>query len=56
MNRLRIYCWCIIVGGFAFGLSDRWLAADLSSMGIALCFALLIVPLCPLIKEQNERK
>lgn len=50
MNILKLTCWLTIVAGFLFGMSDRWLQADLFSLGIAACFACLIVPLFPYLK------
>jgi hypothetical protein len=50
MNKLKLICWLLIVSGFLFGMSDRWLQADLNSLGIAAIFSVLVVPLNPLFK------
>ena len=50
MNTFKLVCWLLIIAGFVFGISDRWLQADLFSLGIAACFSLLVIPLCPWLK------
>ena len=47
MKILKLICWLLIVLGFVFGMTDRWLQADLNSLGVAAIFALLIIPLYP---------
>lgn len=50
MNKLKLTCWLLIVAGFIFGMSDRWLSADLFSLGVAACFSVLVIPLYPYLK------
>lgn len=50
MAKLKMTCWLLIVSGFIFGMSDRWLQADLNSLGIAAIFSVLVVPLFPYFK------
>lgn len=50
MNLIKVICWLLIVAGFVFGMSDRWLQADLFSLGVAACFSVLVIPLCPWFK------
>ena len=51
MKPLQYICFYIIVAAFLFGMSDRLLSHDLSSLGIAAIFFTLLIPLFPAFKS-----
>jgi hypothetical protein len=47
-------CFYILASGFIFGLTERFLNADLFSVGFAGICACFLVPLCPDIKTPKK--
>jgi hypothetical protein len=47
-------CFYVLVSGFIFGLTERFINADLFSVGFAGICACFLVPLCPDIKTPKN--
>ena len=51
MKLLQYTCFGLLVAAFLFGMSDRLMSHDLTSLGIAATFFTLLIPLFPAFKS-----